>query len=125
VVLSRAYEPFDGADGFGELGVAFGVAFESRLHDAMTEVFVDETNGDAQERAVQRGTDPGPPATFEVIVDFVPAVHQHLHLMHGPDLFGPDDVADLPDGLHPNAAGYQRMGERFHQLAFQDGPFRE
>jgi lysophospholipase L1-like esterase len=33
--------------------------------------------------------------------------------------------ADLPDGLHPNAAGYQRMGERFHRLAFQDGPFRE
>ena len=39
-------------------------------------------------------------------------------------LFGPDDVGDLPDGLHPNPAGYQRMGERFHALAFQgDGPF--
>jgi hypothetical protein len=48
----------------------------------------------------------------------------HLHLVQGPDLFGPDDVDDLPDGLHPNAAGYQRMGERFHALAFQgDGPF--
>jgi hypothetical protein len=49
---------------------------------------------------------------------------RHLHLLQGPDLFGPDDVGDLPDGLHPNAAGYQRMGERFHALAFQgDGPF--
>jgi hypothetical protein len=48
----------------------------------------------------------------------------NLHLVQGPDLFGPDDVGDLPDGLHPNGAGYQRMGERFHALAFQgDGPF--
>ena len=48
----------------------------------------------------------------------------HLHLLQGPELFGPGDVGDLPDGLHPNAAGYQRMGERFHALAFGgDGPF--
>ena len=48
----------------------------------------------------------------------------HLHLLQGPDLFGPDDIADLPDGLHPNAAGYRRIGERFHALAFTgDGPF--
>jgi lysophospholipase L1-like esterase len=36
-------------------------------------------------------------------------------------LFGPDDVGDLPDGLHPNAAGYRRMGERFHAVALADG----
>ena len=48
---------------------------------------------------------------------------RHLHLLPGPDLFGEGDVSDLPDGLHPNAAGYRRMGERFHQLAFVDGPF--
>jgi GDSL-like Lipase/Acylhydrolase family len=48
----------------------------------------------------------------------------NLHLLEGPDLFGPDDVGDLPDGLHPNPAGYQRIGERFHALAFQGtGPF--
>lgn len=47
-----------------------------------------------------------------------------LHLLQGTDLFGPDDIHDLPDGLHPNAAGYQRMGERFHLLAFEEGPFR-
>jgi hypothetical protein len=33
-----------------------------------------------------------------------------LHYLDGPGLFGP---IDLPDGLHPDAAGYQRMGERF------------
>jgi GDSL-like Lipase/Acylhydrolase family len=47
----------------------------------------------------------------------------NLYLMHGTDLFGNDDTNDLPDGLHPNPAGYERMGERFHQLAFQRGPF--
>jgi lysophospholipase L1-like esterase len=48
----------------------------------------------------------------------------NLHLLDGRELFGEDDVADLPDGLHPNAAGYLRMGERFHALAFgASGPF--
>ena len=48
----------------------------------------------------------------------------NLHLVSGLDLFGADDVADLPDGLHPNSAGYARMGERFHALAFAPGgPF--
>ena len=47
----------------------------------------------------------------------------NLHLLDGPDLFGPEDVDDLPDGLHPNPAGYQRSGERFHQLVFEDGRF--
>ncbi|MEZ5256811.1 MAG: SGNH/GDSL hydrolase family protein [Ilumatobacteraceae bacterium] len=48
----------------------------------------------------------------------------NLHLLEGTELFGPDDVADLPDGLHPNAAGYRRMGERFFARAFQGaGPF--
>jgi len=47
-----------------------------------------------------------------------------LHLVDGLSLFGPGDIADLPDGLHPNSAGYQRMGERFHALAFgHGGPF--
>ena len=41
--------------------------------------------------------------------------------MDGRELFGPDDLADLPDGLHPNAAGYRTMGERFARLAFGTG----
>jgi hypothetical protein len=41
-----------------------------------------------------------------------------LHLLQGTDLFGPDDVSLLPDGLHPDAEGYRRMGSRFHALAF-------
>jgi hypothetical protein len=47
----------------------------------------------------------------------------HLHYLHGHRLFGPDDLDDLPDGLHPNAAGYARMGERFWAIAFDGGPF--
>lgn len=45
----------------------------------------------------------------------------HLHLFDGRQLFGAADVADLPDGLHPNNAGYRRMGERFAALAFGAG----
>jgi lysophospholipase L1-like esterase len=37
----------------------------------------------------------------------------NLHYFSGLELFAKDDVADLPDGLHPNAAGLKRMGERF------------
>ncbi len=59
----------------------------------------------------------------EIVAARQAAGDTNLHLMNGTDLFGVDDVVDLPDGLHPNAAGYQRMGERFHQLAFQNGPF--
>lgn len=48
----------------------------------------------------------------------------NLHLVDGLALFGPDDVGDLPDGLHPNPAGYQRIGDRFFDLAFGPaGPF--
>jgi hypothetical protein len=47
-----------------------------------------------------------------------------LHFLHGHQLFGVEDVDDLPDGLHPNSAGYQRMGERFLAYAFGSaGPF--
>ena len=47
----------------------------------------------------------------------------NIHYVDGLRLFGPDDVRDMPDLLHPNRDGYARMGERFHSIAFEDGPF--
>ena len=37
----------------------------------------------------------------------------NLTYLDGRELFGDDDVEDLEDGLHPNAAGYLRIGQRF------------
>jgi lysophospholipase L1-like esterase len=45
----------------------------------------------------------------------------NLHYLDGRELFNEADLDDLPDGLHPNAAGYVRMGERFAKLAFEAG----
>lgn len=53
----------------------------------------------------------------EVMADVVQvrqaAGDERLHYLDGLELFGPEDGEDLPDDLHPNAAGYIRMGERF------------
>lgn len=38
---------------------------------------------------------------------------EHLYYLDGLTLFGAEDADDLPDDLHPNAAGYIRIGERF------------
>jgi hypothetical protein len=45
----------------------------------------------------------------------------NLHYLAGRELFNESDLGDLPDGLHPNGAGYIRMGERFAALAFTNG----
>lgn len=44
-----------------------------------------------------------------------------LGFLDGRSLLPPDEVADLDDGLHPNAAASERMGHRFAALAFADG----
>jgi lysophospholipase L1-like esterase len=46
---------------------------------------------------------------------------EHLHYLDGLALFGAEDAGDLPDDLHPNPAGYARMGQRFAELAFGVG----
>lgn len=59
-----------------------------------------------------------------IVAERAAAGDRRLHYLDGRELFGPDDVADLPDALHPNAAGYRRMGHRFAALAFgAGGPF--
>lgn len=40
----------------------------------------------------------------------------NIRYLSGLELFNEADHADLPDELHPNTAGYRRMGERFHKL---------
>ena len=49
----------------------------------------------------------------EIVARRRSAGDRNLHYMSGLDLFAEADLADLPDGLHPNAAGLKRMGERF------------
>ncbi|MYF31355.1 MAG: hypothetical protein F4169_21365 [Gammaproteobacteria bacterium] len=53
----------------------------------------------------------------EIIADVVDkrrtAGDPALHYVDGLTLFGAEDAHDLPDDLHPNPAGYRRMGERF------------
>jgi hypothetical protein len=44
-----------------------------------------------------------------------------LHYVSGLDLFGPADAVDLPDDLHPNDAGNERIAERFAAVAFGPG----
>ena len=51
--------------------------------------------------------------TAEIIETRRGAGDERLHYLDGLTLFGAEDADDLPDDLHPNAAGYIRIGERF------------
>jgi|HubBroStandDraft_1064217.scaffolds.fasta_scaffold12195_2 lysophospholipase L1-like esterase len=46
---------------------------------------------------------------------------ENLHYLSGLELFGADEAGDLPDDLHPNDAGNQRIAERFVRPAFAAG----
>jgi lysophospholipase L1-like esterase len=48
------------------------------------------------------------------------AADENLHYLDGRELYGPDDVAELPlpDQLHPDAATHRRIGERFAKAGF-------
>jgi hypothetical protein len=60
----------------------------------------------------------------EVVASRVADGDGNLTYLDGLDLFGPDDVDLLPDGLHPNPEGYARMADRFYERALDsDGPF--
>lgn len=47
----------------------------------------------------------------------------HLFFLDGRELLPDSEIGDLDDGLHPNAAAYERMGARFAALAFAAGGF--
>ncbi|MCP4753230.1 MAG: lipase [Proteobacteria bacterium] len=58
----------------------------------------------------------------EVVSHRTRAGDRQLHYLSGLELFSAEDKADLPDDLHPNPAGYRRMGERFFDRVFaEDG----
>jgi len=45
---------------------------------------------------------------------------ENLAYLDGLALFSEDDAKDLPDDLHPNPAGYIRMGARFAEAVFSE-----
>lgn len=81
----------------------------------------------ARTEALSRGA-----LTLERVRELIEAVVEqrrsngdsNLHYLDGLELFGQSDAADLPDGLHPNADGSQRLGRRFRRAVFGPGrPF--
>jgi lysophospholipase L1-like esterase len=57
----------------------------------------------------------------DVVETRVKACDTAIRYLSGLALFDAPDAPDLPDDLHPNTAGYRRMGERFYEIALKDG----
>ncbi|WP_443058409.1 SGNH/GDSL hydrolase family protein [Streptomyces sp. NBC_00442] len=83
--------------------------------------------GDPAERAAGKLTLGVIRDELAAIVSARAADDPHLHHLDGRSLYGTRDAAELPlpDALHPDAATHRRMGERFAELAFQQGAFGE
>jgi hypothetical protein len=50
-----------------------------------------------------------------VVEKRIAAGDSNLSYHDGLQIFGVADAVDMPDDLHPNSAGYLRMGQRFHE----------
>ncbi len=61
----------------------------------------------------------------QLLAEIVATHREHgdaaLHYVDGLALFGHADAALQPDGVHPDAAGYRRIGERFHAAMLAPG----
>ena len=51
----------------------------------------------------------------EVVERRIAGGDKNLSYHNGLEIFGEADAGDMPDDLHPNSAGYLRMGQRFHE----------
>jgi lysophospholipase L1-like esterase len=57
----------------------------------------------------------------EVVARRIAMGDENLSLLGGLELFGVEDLDELPDGLHPSPAGYRRIAERFDARVFGSG----
>ncbi|NJQ00150.1 GDSL-type esterase/lipase family protein [Streptomyces zingiberis] len=83
--------------------------------------------GDPAERAAGKLTLTVIREELARIVEQRAADDPHLHHLDGRALYGEADAAELPlpDALHPDAVTHRRIGERFAELAFSNGPFAD
>ncbi|MEI3868689.1 GDSL-type esterase/lipase family protein [Microbacterium sp. CCNWLW134] len=78
------------------------------------------------ETGERRGTPPmvpdplEPPLTLRSVREILRGIvaaravaDTRMFFLDGLDLFGADDIDELPDGLHPSPAGYLRIADRF------------
>lgn len=56
------------------------------------------------------------------VVDVLATTDDRLHLLTGPSVFDAEDVNHLPDGVHPDPVGYERMGQRLASALKQMHP---
>ena len=112
--LTTFYPPYNfGGDGIGVQRLARGLVHAGH-HVAVLDGAAELRPGSLTLRRIRE-------LVSEVAAKRRAAGHANLHYLDGLALFGESDVADLPDGLHPNAAGYARIGQRFAERVFGAG----